>query len=190
MEIITNITKIFEFNKNIYLESPIYITNNKFWDGGITCDNSLEEKSSFYDVAKKMSYITKEIILMLNSQAFVGKSLCENEVMFAHWSNLKKHELFKSISRAFHPKKHYKISLPNDEKLIDLIIESNFRYFSYISLYFPQNNLICLPTCHTELLIYTPHQKEVITMLKPLIQKYANEDYKIIYNSPTISGNK
>ena len=61
MEIITNITKIFEFNKNIYLESPIYITNNKFWDGGISTDSSLEEKSEFYCMAAKMSCIIQDI---------------------------------------------------------------------------------------------------------------------------------
>ena len=182
MNIITNTKEISKFNKNIYCESPIYISSNKFWDGGITCDSSLEEKSSFYDIAKKMSYITKDIILELNESIFIGKTFCENNEIYAHWSDLKKHEFFRTISQTISPKKHYKLTLPNDCNIIDLIIESNFRYFSYISLYFPKNNIICLPTCHTELLIYTQKPTEIIRILQPIICKYSNEDYKIIYN--------
>lgn len=182
MNIIKNTDEISKFNDNIYFESPIYITNNKFWDGGINCDSTLEEKSSFYYVSNKMSCIIQDIMLTLEEPAFIGKTFCQNKKMFAHWSDLKKYELFRRISQTINPKKHYKVFLPNDRNIIDLIIESNFRYFSYISLYFPTNNIVCLPTCHTETLIYTQSPKEIVEMLKPIVAKYSNEDYKIIYD--------
>ena len=46
-----------QFNKDIYLLPPIYITSNLFWDGGIKTDSSLKEKFEFYYISERISSI-------------------------------------------------------------------------------------------------------------------------------------
>lgn len=180
MEIIKNINKLFHFNRDIYLESPMFITCDKYWDGGIKTDSSLKEKSDFYLLSAKMSNIIKDIMLTLDESVFIGESLCEYEDLYEHWSDLKKYELYAEISRKIHPKKYYKISLPKDSKIVDLIVESNFRYFSNIALYFPKTDMILVPTCHTEIIVYTPSSKDVITMIETVIKRYADDECNIV----------
>ena len=73
-----------------------------------------------------------------------------------------------------------KISLPKDSKIVDLIVESNFRYFSNIALYFPKTDMILVPTCHTEIIVYTPSSKDVITMIETVIERYADDECNIV----------
>ena len=82
MEIIKNINKLFLFNRDIYLESPMFITCDKYWDGGIKTDSSLKEKSDFYLLSAKMSNIIKDIMLTLDESVFIGESLCEYEDLY------------------------------------------------------------------------------------------------------------
>lgn len=180
MDIIKNINKLFHFNRDIYLESPMFITCDKYWDGGIKTDSSLKEKSDFYILSAKMSNIIKDIMLALNESVFIGESLCEYEDLYEHWSDLKKYELYVEIYRKIHPKKHYRLFLPKDSNIIDLIVESNFRYFSNIALYFPETDMILLPTCHTEIIVYTPRLNDVITIIETVIERYADNEYKIV----------
>ena len=129
-------------------------------------------------------YIDKEdIMLTLNESVFIGESLCEYENLYEHWSDLNKYELYAEITRKIHPKKHYKISLPKDSNVIDLIVESNFRYFSDIALYFPKSDMILVPTCHTEIIVYTHRLNDVITMIETVIERYADNEYKIVCKS-------
>ena len=180
MEIIKNIEKFICFNRCIYSEPPMFISCDKYWEGGIKTDSSLKEKSEFYCLSAKMSDIIKDIMSTLNESVFVGESLCEYEDLYEHWSDLKKYELFVEIRQKIHPKKYYKISLPKDSDIIDLIVESNFRYFSDIALYFPKTDMILVPTCHTEIIVYTPHLNNVITMIEEIVTKYSDDEYKLI----------
>ena len=151
-----------------------------FWDGGINTDSSLKEKVKFYSISERMSCIIKDIIIGLGEKAFVGKELCENKKLFAEWSDLEKYELFQEISELLKPKQYYEISLPQDEGIIDLIVESNFRYFTHIAMYLPETKLIVLPTCHTELLIYSFCPDKIVGFLDEIITKYSSDKYKIV----------
>ena len=70
--------------------------------------------------------------------------------------------------------------MPKDSNIIDLIVESNFRYFSNIALYFPETDMILLPTCHTEIIVYTSRLNDVITIIETVIERYADNEYKIV----------
>lgn len=183
MEIVKNINKLFHFDSDIYSESPFFISCDTYWDGGIRTDSSLKEKSEFYSLSAKMANIIKDIISSLNESVYVGESLCEYGDLYEHWSDLKKYELYTEIYQKIHPKKHYKISLPKDSNIVDLIVESNFRYFSNIALYFPETNLILLPTCHTEIIVYTTRLDDIIGILKTVIDRHADDDYKIVFKN-------
>lgn len=171
--------KAFQFCEEIYRKDPIFITCDKFWDGGIKTDSSLEEKSEFYCLSSKMSCIIQDIITILDERVFIGKSLCENGELYARWSDLKKYELFQEISDRIHRKKHYEILMPEDADIVDLIVESNFRYFSYIALYLSKSDMIVLPTCHTEVLIYTKFPDKIMEILNIIVEKYSDDKYKI-----------
>ena len=169
-----------KFNKNIYLKSPIYITSDAFWDGGIRADSSLREKAEFYYLAEKMSRIIKNMIVASNENVFIGKALCENEQLYAHWSDLEAFELFREVSQLFKPRQYYEISLPKDSGVIDLIVESNFRYFTHIALYLPKSNVIVLPTCHTEVIVYSTYPDKMIGLLNDIVAECSDEKYKIV----------
>lgn len=163
-----------KFNENIYeITVPVFITSNDFWDGGIDSGASLKEKARFYSLAATMSAILKDFISVLNEDAFISDFLCENKRMYAEWSNLKEIELFRIITKAFKKNKCYKLSLTEDSKIIDLIIESNFKYYSFFSLFFPEANIIVQPTCHTELIIYSENTEYVKDIFKKIIKSYA-----------------
>jgi len=141
---------------------------------------ALLRKNEFYCLAERMSRIIKDIITEFDEHVLVDKVFCENEKMFADWVDLSKYELFREVSELFKSKQYYEISLPEDDKIIDLIVESNFRYFTYISLYLPKTKLIILPTCHTEILVYSDCSDKIVEVLEPIVAKHSDDKYKIM----------
>ena len=180
MDKIKNVKEVLQFNKEIYLQPPIYVTCDQFWDGGIAPTASLKEKTEFYLLADKMAHIVQDVIAAFGKVAFIGKSLCRDEQLYAHWSDLKEHKLFQELSEHIQPRGTYKISLPEDDDIVDLIVESNFKYLSHIALYIPTLDLVCIPTCHTEIIIYAYQQEEVMRVLESIIAKYSDENFKIV----------
>lgn len=164
-----------QFDSRIYHVDPIYITSEKFWDGGIKADSTLKEKAEFYALSKTMADFIKEVLRAKKENVFIGASMCENHKVYAHWANLKNFELFREIHEIIKRNKHYQLSFPEDNFVIDLIVESNFRYFSYLSLYLPDSEVIIQPTCHTELLVYSKHQNECFETLSAIAKKYSNK---------------
>ena len=172
MQVIKDKRLLSQFNKELYHIQPKFITCDKFWDGGIRIDSPLCEKANFYSVAEMMSQTVKELVLSLDEKPLVGQAFCEYERMFAEWSDLEYYELFREISQTFKKDKCYRLVLPGDNDAIDLIIESNFRYFSYISLYLPKSKIILQPSCHTEILIYAESDEHFGGLLEAIIRKY------------------
>jgi len=161
------------FDEKIYkIPNPLFITSEKFWDGGISSENSMNDKAEFYALAVKMSECVKKLIFSLDEKIYVGEHYCENKKLYAHWRDLKKIELFRTVSEKIKKKKCYEISLPEDENIIDMIIESNFRYLTHVSLYLPKNNIVIQPTCHTEIIIYTFNNEKVADILAPIVSDY------------------
>ena len=68
----------------------------------------------------------------------------------------------------------------DDSNLIDLVVESNFNYFSNISLFLPKINIVIQPTCHTEIIIYSQGEKEkIFSNLNKIVSKYPEVQIKI-----------
>lgn len=174
MEIIKDKSIKFQFDDELYQTEPLYITSEAFWEGGVQTDTSLSEKAAFYLMAGRMSAIIKQIVSVYGGEALIGRSFCEHGKIYAEWSDLKSYELFREISGIIKKNKCYTISLPEDEHVIDLIVESNFRYFSYISLYLPKVSIILQPTCHTEVLVYSK-EKDIIETLEKVTQKHSTK---------------
>ncbi len=144
------------FDPSLYESgSPVVITSDKFWDGGIDIAAPLYEKSEFYALAKGMSDLLKKLIADLNEDFYVADFLCENQTLYPSWSDLKSFALFRAVSEIFKKHKCYRLTLKEDSHLLDLMIESNFRYYSYFSLFLPESGTIIQPTCHTEIFIYS-----------------------------------
>ncbi len=163
------------FNKNIYeIELPIFITSDIFWDGGIDSTFSLREKAQFYSLAFTMSNVLKQFISILNEDIYIGDFLCEYKKMYAKWSDLKKVELFRIVSKIFKKNQCYKLSLTDDSKIIDLIIESNFKYYTYFSFFLPNSNIIIQPTCHTELIVYSENAEYFKGVFVEIVKSYNN----------------
>ncbi len=179
MHIINSKDILSGFDKQMYDAKPLFITSSKFWDGGIHADSTLQEKADFYAVANIMSSIVKELILALGETAYIGKKLCENHVIFADWSDLEKSELYCELSQII-KKKYYKLVLPEDAWVIDLVVEANFKYLSHISLYLADADLILQPTCHTEILVYSKSHNEIIETIKPIVTKFNCTKYEIM----------
>lgn len=167
------------FDEQIYQHRPLFITSDKFWDGGIRTDSALKDKAEFYSMAEKMSGIVKEIILSLNEEPIIGKPFCEYGEAYEQWSDLNSYELFREVSDRIKENKCYKLSLPEDNDIIDLIVESNFKYFTRLSLYLPVSNIIIRPSCHTEVLVYSQNNKEIMDTLQRAVEKHSDKEHKI-----------
>lgn len=167
------------FDERIYQRSPFFITSDKYWDGGIRTDSTLNDKAEFYSVAEKMSSIIKEIIFLLNEEPIIGKPFCEYGKAYEQWSGLDRYELFREVSERIIENKCYKLSLPEDNDIVDLIVESNFRYFTHLSLYLPVSNIIIQPSCHTEVLVYSQNDKELMATLQGVAEKHSDQAHKI-----------
>lgn len=164
------------FDKGLYQCKPMIITSDYFWDGGICEDSTLKEKAAFYAIASRMSDIIKAIVLELDEDILIGAPFCEFGEIFAHWSNLKDYELFRTVSQKIVDKKCYKLQLPADNALIDLFVESNFRYFTYVSLYLPTSNVIIQPTCHTEVLVYAKANVKLRDILRKATDTHSDTE--------------
>lgn len=167
------------FDAQLYETSPLFITSDMFWDGGIRTDSSLREKAEFYALAEKMSAVVQDFILLQKEDVFMGQPFCEDGKLYAHWSDLKQQTLFREISAIIKKNKCYQLSLPEDKNVVDLIVESNFRYFTYVSLYLPASNIILQPTCHTEIVVYSQHNQEIKKTLQGIVEKYSTAAQEI-----------
>lgn len=179
MQMIKKADAVGLFDKKLYQSQPLYISSPNYWDGGIQPNSPLVEKAAFYTVAHRMSTIIKEIVLELQESVLIGMGLCEHRQMYAHWSDLESHALFRTVTSVIRKNRYYCLSLPEDGDVVDLIVESNFRYFTHISLFLPKSNIIIQPTCHTEVLVYTTGDKKVMEVLEQIVQKNSSDDCKI-----------
>lgn len=160
-----------KFNPDLYKsDSPVVITSDEFWDGGFDITDPFREKSGFYRLAESMVNVLKKLITDLDEDFYVADFLCENQTMYASWSDLKKIELFRAVSEIFKKNKCYRLSCKEDSDLIDLMIESNFRYYSYFSFFLPESGTIIQPTCHTEIFIYSEQEQAVREHLANIIE--------------------
>lgn len=161
------------FDNDLYQTTPLYITGDKVWDGGISLEDSLAEKTKFYDTASKMADTIKRLIIKLDEEVYIGECYCEHNQLYAHWSDLKKNDLFRSISAIIKKRKSYKLDLSEDNNIIDMVVEANFRYLTHMSFYFSKNNLIIQPTCHTELAIYSRDKTMVCRSINEIIEDFS-----------------
>ena len=123
-------------------------------------------------MAATMSDVFNKIVSILIEEIYVADIFCENEKMYAQWSDLKKFELFRIISKTFKRGKCYKLSLLEDSEIIDLIIESNFKYYKHFSLFLPNSGTIIQHTCHTELIVYSENLEYISDILKNILKVY------------------
>lgn len=170
-----------KYEKKIYKESPIFITAAKYWDGGISVENSLNEKKKFYCIAEKMSSIIKYIIRSKEGYAYIGNALCENGNVYAHWTDLEDYELFRLLEQKIKRNRYYKITSPIDDNIVDIIVEGNFRYYSHFSFYLPVSQIILEPTCHTETLVYARDSVNLVEELQQSLFEYS-QDINVIKN--------
>ena len=83
-------------------------------------------------------------------------------------------ENFRIVSKIFKKNQCYKLSLTDDSKIIDLIIESNFKYYTYFSFFLPNSNIIIQPTCHTELIVYSENAEYFKGVFVEIVKSYNN----------------
>ena len=72
----------------------------------------------------------------------------------------------------------YEIILPDDNNIIDYIVENNFRYLSCIDLYLPKRKIILQPSCHTEVFIYSKEYELVVPKIKEILKDYPEINLK------------
>lgn len=159
--------RMIKFDREIYaVKSPYYITYDKFWDGGYQSDASLLEKSEFYHVARLFSDFVKEYISLLDESIIIGSKFSQKEKIFEIWKDKNKYDSFNNLNEYIKKRKTYKIALPKDDKIIDYIIENDFRYLSCIDLYLPKNKIVLQPTCHSEIFVYCKEYHNILPDLK------------------------
>lgn len=167
------------FNKSLYeLREIYYITCEKYWDGGYSIDAKLSDKLEFYNVANRFSDIIKAIVSNLNDRLIIGAKISETGQMFQNWKDLKRYDAFNNLSNYINKGYYYNLILPDDNCIIDYIIENNFRYLSSIDLYLPKNKVILQPTCHTEVFVYSENYEHINPIINSIIKDFPELMYK------------
>lgn len=179
MESIKKNIALLNFDKQLYTASPIFISCDKYWDGGISAKDSLKNKAEFYSLSFLFSGIVKTVIQTLDEKPMLGKCLCDHENMYSDFSEMEEYEIFREITNVIKNKKYYQLSLPEDNDIIDLIIESNFRYFTHIALFLPNSSIIIEPSCHTEIIIYSQNKDKLLDVLNFSIKKHPSQRFEI-----------
>lgn len=179
MQVIKDKKVAIRFDDQIYQTSPVFITSDEYWDGGMNEESTLREKASFYRLTAKMSDIVKAVILSLGEEPMIGKAFCEHGSMYANWSDIKSYKLFRIMAKTIQKNLYYTLSLPEDSSVIDMVVESNFRYFSYIALYLPRSQVVICPSCHTEILVYAHNTANIVPILQKTIEQYSDVNHKI-----------
>ncbi len=110
----------------------------------IGCD--VQEKIAFYTGVKAFSDCLREIAGILNEEKVYVGPCCRNESNYYKWKDIKNFDAYNNLRQHLKP---YEIKLINiSDRLVDLIIECNFRYFSQIAFYFPENRIFIRPDVH------------------------------------------
>ena len=173
-----------EFNGNSFVEhlyslTDIYcITGEIYWDGGFQTDATLKDKANFYHIAEQFSKVIKEIITTLGDKAIVGKEISEKPYIFEEWKDIKNYDSYNNLKEYINKKSCYEIILPDDNNIIDYIVEKNFRYFTCIDLYLPKIKIILQPSCHTEVFIYSKEYELVVPEIKEILKDYPEINLK------------
>lgn len=167
-----------DFSPEIYtLGQCIYITTDKFWDGGYSNDASLTEKCEFYKLASIFSKTLREIITILNDKVIISESCCQTGRYFEKWKDKSKYESYKTLKHFI--KKCCLLEFPSDNIIIDYIIENNFRYLSCIDIYLEFNQVVFQPTCHSEIIMYIGDEKKY-SDIKDSVEEIINMNQLIL----------
>ena len=110
----------------LYKTTPGFVTCDLYWDGGIRTESSLNEKAAFYALASKMAAVIKELIAQLGEEPLIGRDFCEHGRLYANWSDLHTYETYRELRMRLGTTNCQPLKLPENDDLIDLIVESNF----------------------------------------------------------------
>lgn len=169
----------YNFNRELFNIKEIYcISSEKFWDGGFEQGASLTEKSNFYSLANQFSDIVKSITNYLGECILIGNKFSEKECIFEKWKDLGEYDAFNNLKNNINKKSSYKLVLPEDNEIIDYIIENNFRYFTCIDLYLPKNKVILQPTCHSEVFVYSENYDILLPAFKEAVNNRSGICFK------------
>lgn len=165
--------------ENLYkLDNIYYLTSSIYWDGGYQTDATLMDKEKFYHFADLFSSAIKDIIVNFDDKAIVGKEISEKPYIFEEWKDIKNYDSYNNLKEYINKKSCYEIILPDDNNIIDYIVENNFRYFTCVDLYLPKRKIILQPSCHTEVFIYSKEYELVVPKIKEILKDYPEINLK------------
>lgn len=160
-----------KFKRKIYKQKGIYyITYKKYWDGGFNKDTSLSDKADFYRVANLFSDAIKRIVCTLNDYIVIGNRFAQKECLFESWTDKKSYDCYNNLKSYTKKNKSYALKCPEDDLIIDYIVENNFRYLTCIDLYLSNSKVVLQPTCHSELFIYAKDYNKILPVLKEITE--------------------
>ncbi len=159
----------------------IGICHSSKWDGGFDiekCNN--EEKAHFYSDLNEMVIFLKNFIFEMKvTKAIIGRF--HRSKWFEQWSDLDKIDIYKKLKGTLsqyklksNSKNGLEIDVIKQQDLIDLVVESGFRYISCISIYFPEVGILVEPTHNFELLFFTKEIDSCKKLLYEELVKYKN----------------
>ncbi len=138
--------------KSIYGLSHFIISNPKSIEGGFSQLCTLKEKEAFYHLANQC------IDIIYAFAKSIGETICcvgpfHEFDNYEKWSDLDNFDAFNALKMQINKGQYLVVDLLEEETLLNLIVENNFRYFSKISILFPKANVMIEPTHNDEILV-------------------------------------
>ncbi|MGN0468447.1 MAG: hypothetical protein ACI4GY_06970 [Acutalibacteraceae bacterium] len=131
----------------------IVYTENVMVDGfeKLCC---VEDKIVFYSFVKQV----RDFILCVakeNGDGIIGIGPYFNDHNYNDWSNMNQFDSFISLSSTIKNNEYALLNIEDDTNIIDLIIENNFRYLSYVNILLKNANMLVFPTHNMELIVFS-----------------------------------
>ena len=90
----------------------------------------MSEKAEFYNIANQFSSIIKSLIGTLNDSIIISDKITEHGSMFEHWKNSNEYDCFNNLCNYIKKRNSYSLVLPDDNNIVDFIIENILKNYS------------------------------------------------------------
>lgn len=135
---------------------PNFLVSSPNWlQDGFDKFSPVCEKIKFYKIIEDLVNIILAVAKESGDETicagpyFRGKNLYD-------WKGMEKYDSFNALCELLKNKEYKLLKISEDENIIGLITENNLRYFSSVSFFLKNADMLILPTHNSELIVFSP----------------------------------
>lgn len=147
-----------------------FIQNDMWWHGGFDTLCLPKEKAKFYDLVDQTLTIILEYA-DINEEKFACIGPFNQQENYEFWTNKEEFDSFNELKEHIKNNEYLLIDIESNKELLGLVIETNYRYLTQISILFPKSDVLIYPNHSTELLVYSVDSQKALEDMDVIIKK-------------------